>query len=54
MRYDVTVMIYRPGSHIAERFFIAIHIRWKFRFALTTIPAERSLEKFTHGTRAVL
>ena len=35
-------------------FFIAIQIRWKFRFTFTSILIQRSLQNFVHGTTAVL
>ena len=43
-----------PGPRFTNGFSIAIQIRWKFRFILTSIPIQWSLQNFVHGTTAVL
>ena len=42
------------GSRFTNGFSIAIQIRWKFRFTLTSILIQWSLQNFAHGTTAVL
>ena len=42
------------GARFTNGFSIAIHIRWKFRFTLTSILIQWSLQNFVHGTTAVL
>ena len=43
-----------PGARFTNVFSIAIQIRWKYRFTLTSILIQWSLQKFVHGTTAVL
>ena len=43
-----------PGPRFTNGFSIAIRIRWKFRFILTSILATWSLQNFVHGTTALL
>ena len=43
-----------PGPRYTNGFSIGIQIRWKFRFALTSILIQWSLQNFVHGTTAVL
>ena len=45
---------YGSGPRFTNGFSIAIQIRWKFRFALTSILIKWSLPNFLHGTTAVL
>ena len=42
------------GPRFTNGFFIAIQIRWKFRFTLISILIQWSLQNFVHGTTAVL
>ena len=42
------------GPRFTNGFSIAIQIRWKFRFTLTSTPLPWSLQNFVHGTTAVL
>ena len=39
-----------PGAHFTNVFSIAIQIRWKFRFTLTSILIQWLLQNFVHGT----
>ena len=41
-------------THFTNGFSIAIQIRWKFRFTLSSIIIRWSLQNFVHGTTAVL
>ena len=41
-------------ARFTNGFSIAIQIRWKFRFTLTSIMIQWSLQNFVHGTTAVL
>ena len=43
-----------PGPRFTNEFSIAIQIRWKFRFSLTSALILWSLQNFVHGTTAVL
>ena len=43
-----------PGPRFTNEFSIAIQIRWKFRFSLTSTLILWSLQNFIHGTTAVL
>ena len=43
-----------PGARFTNGFSIAIQIRWEFRFALTSIRMQWSLQNFVHGTTALL
>ena len=50
----VTWLNYRiPGPRFTNVFFIAIQIRWKFRFTLTSTLIPWSLQNCVHGTTAV-
>ena len=42
------------GPRFTNGFSIAIQIRWKFRFTLTSILIQWLLQNFVHGTTAVL
>ena len=42
------------GARFTNGFSIAIQIRWKFRFTITSILLQWSLQNFVHGTTAVL
>ena len=43
-----------PGARFTNVFSIAIQIRWKFRFTVTSILIQWSLQNFVHGTTTVL
>ena len=43
-----------PGARFTNGFCITIQIRWKFRFTLTSILIQWTLQNFVHGTAAVL
>ena len=45
---------FNPGPRFTNGFSIAIQIRWKFRFTLTSTLILWSLQNFVHGTTAVL
>ena len=46
--------IHVPGARFTNGFYIAIQLRWKFRFTLTSILIQWSLQNFVHGTTAML
>ena len=46
--------LYRSRPRFTNGFSIAIQIRWKFRFTLTSTLIPWSLQNFVHGTTAVL
>ena len=52
--WSVTIRCHGPGARFTNGFSIAIQIRWEFRFALTSILMQWSLQIFVHGTTAVL
>ena len=43
-----------PGARFTKGFSIAIQIRLKFRFTITSILIQWSLQNFVHGTTALL
>ena len=43
-----------PGAHFINSVFIAIQIRWKFRFAVIPVLINISLQVFAHATTALL
>ena len=43
-----------PGPRFTNGFTTAIRIPWNFRFTLISILIQWSLQKFVHGTTAVL
>ena len=45
---------FEAGARFTNGFSIAIQIRWRFRFALTSILIQLSLQNCVHGTTAVL
>ena len=47
-------LICGTGSRFTNGFSIAIQIRWKFRFTITSILIQWLLQNFAHGTTAVL
>ena len=44
----------KPGARFTNGFSIAIQIRWKFLFILTSIVIQWSLQNFVYGTTDVL
>ena len=48
------VAVVGTRARFTNGFSIAIQIRWKFRFTLTSILIQWSLQNFVHGTTAVL
>ena len=53
VRRSCTKLVF-AGARFTNVFSIAIQIRWKFRFTLTSILIQWSLQTFVHGTTAVL
>ena len=48
------IMVTQVGPRLTNGFSIAIQIRWKFCFTLTSTLIRWSLQNFVHGTTAVL
>ena len=54
LTYCVACCQMLTGPRFTNGFSIAIQIRWKFRFTLTSTLIPWSLQNFVHGTTAVL